>query len=141
MRTKRNILQRSLAGFMAVWLSGVVFLFCCPQVKAAAEEADSCPLIKMGSHCDKAAGQNSSNNSIERTTTPCFECCAFLPLVFDKSRKIDTVQKQVLVSVEVVVASKFEFAKISARPVPSSRFITRIADRGESYLVHRSFRI
>jgi hypothetical protein len=135
----RNILHRSLAGFMAFWLSGVVFLFCCPEMATAAEP-DSCPLMKMSSHCDKASQQTASD-SFEGVRPACFECCAFLPIVFDKSRKIDIVQKQISAPAETTPLTKFRF--------PVARFVlavhgslpSRVPDRHGTYLVNRAFRI
>ncbi len=141
MATFRKILHRSLAGFMAAWLSGIVFLFCCPDMKAAVE-ADSCPLMKMSSsHCDKAATQKNTNDAIEGIKPACFDCCAFLPVVFDKSRKIDVVQKQIVTPSEKVVASKFDFPVISAASFFAAAFKQRVPDRRGTYLVNGVFRI
>jgi hypothetical protein len=140
MASVRNILQRSLAGFMAVWLSGVVFLFCCPEMKAAAA-ADFCPMMQMSSHCDHAAKQEPANDSVEGVRPACFECCAFLPVVFDKSRKIDVVQKQISAPKEELALAKFKFP--AARfAMPQSRLLKqRVADRHGTYLVNGVFRI
>jgi len=142
MATVRNVLHRSLAGFMVVWLSGVVFLFCCPEMKAAAPEADSCPLMKMSSsHCDKAAKQQPAGDTIEGVRPACFDCCAFLPVVFDKSRKIDVVQKQIAAPVEKVVATKFDFPVTRTASFLAAAFKQRIPDRHGTYLVNGVFRI
>jgi len=140
MASVRNILQRSLAGFMAVWLSGVVFLFCCPEMKAAAA-ADSCPLMQMSSHCDHAAKKETANDSVDGVRPACFECCAFLPVVFDKSRKIDVVHKQIIAPKKELVLAKFELPAVRL-PMPQSTLLKqRAADRHWTYLVNGVFRI
>ena len=77
---------------MAVWLSGVVFLVCCHPV-AALPTPDSCPMTKMSAHCDKRKKQNVYSHFVQPPPAGCVEC-GFLPVVFDKSRKVDQVQKQ-----------------------------------------------
>jgi hypothetical protein len=140
MASMRNILQRSTAGFMAVWLSGAVFLLCCPEMTAATP-ADSCPLAKMSSHCDHAAKQETGNDSVEGVRPACFECCAFLPIVFDKSRKIDVVQKEIVAPAEELAVSKFEFPSISIKPISRVIFERHVPDRRGTYLVNGVFRI
>jgi hypothetical protein len=140
MASMRNILQRSTAGFMAVWLSGAVFLLCCPEMKAAAP-ADSCPLAKMSSHCDHAAKQETGNDSVEGVRPACFECCAFLPIVFDKSRKIDVVQKQIVAPSQELVVKRFEFPLVSVKRLPPVIVQRNVPDRHGTYLVNGVFRI
>ena len=140
MASARHILRNSLAGFMAVWLSGVLFLFCCPEMKAAVE-ADSCPLMKMSSHCDHAAKQETANDSVEGVKPACFECCAFLPVVFDKSRKIDVVQKQIMAPAEELVVKKFEFPGIRFTAPGPTAFEPWVPDRHAAYLMNGVFRI
>ena len=94
LRQKGKQLTRATAGFLAVWLSGVVFLFCCemmPQVQAASSENENCPLAKLHNSCDKSDGENQSA-AIEKESSV-LECCAMLPRVFDKARKIEKTQK------------------------------------------------
>ena len=142
MASVRNILHRSLAGFMAVWLSGFLFLFCCPEMKAAVEETESCPLMKMSaSHCDKAAKQDTGNDSIEGSRPACFECCAFLPVVFDKSRKIDVVEKQITEPPQEVAAANFTFPVLHTHTTIATAFSQRVPDRHGTYLVNGVFRI
>ena len=43
----RHITQKTVASFMALWLSGFVFLFCCGPTKAAVEETKSCPFANL----------------------------------------------------------------------------------------------
>ena len=84
----KKYLHRSLAGVMAVWLSGVVFLLCCQTTAAAMPDGDSCPMAKMSSHCDKMKQQNADSAVFEAPPVNCLNC-GFLPVVFDKTRKIE----------------------------------------------------
>lgn len=94
-KQKRKQLKRLTAGFLTVWMSGIVFLFCCqiPGVEAADLEAESCPLAKTHDSCNKSSNKNESQFvSIEKEHLN-LECCRFLPAVFDKARKIEKLQE------------------------------------------------
>ena len=78
---------------MSVWLSGIVFLFCCETMNAATSEADSCPLAKMSAHCDKTEKANTASVLVAGTQSDRVDCCGFLPAVFDKNRKLERDQK------------------------------------------------
>lgn len=133
--------QRVVAGFMALWLSGFVFLFCCQNMKAAEMEAESCPLMKMSSHCDRASQQEAATDSLAGSRPACVECCAFLPVVFDKSRKVDLVQKQIAPPADKPAPEPFR-VPVSATPsTPELSFADRVPDRHGTYLVNRVFRI
>jgi len=82
-----------LAGFMILWLSGFLFLFC-PQMPAM-QTAEICPLAKGKSHCDKANATNESPLVSRESDDQKLDCCGFLPAVFDKSRKVEKNQKTV----------------------------------------------
>lgn len=97
----KKYIRISLAGFMSVWLSGVVFLFCCQGTAAAAVDSDHCPMAKMSSNCDKAKQQNSKADFVESTVPACVDCCAFLPAVFDKTRKVEPAQEQMAPTAKV----------------------------------------
>jgi hypothetical protein len=83
-KSARNV----LAAFMILWLSGFLFLFC-PQMTAK----EFCPLAKGKSHCDKAKAENDSPLVSRESGSYSFDCCGFLPAVFDKSRKVEKNQK------------------------------------------------
>ncbi len=98
----RSTTHRALAGFMAMWLSGVLFLICCANMGARAAEPEFCPLAKKSAHCDKAK----SDDGVPSVTTPISEtsmyCCGFLSAVFDKSRKVEQSQNMALLAEEPV---------------------------------------
>lgn len=89
----RKSTKLSVAAFMALWLSGFLFLFC-PQMPAMPAK-EFCPLAKGKSHCDKAKPENDSPLVSRESGSYSFDCCGFLPAVFDKSRKVEKNQKTV----------------------------------------------
>jgi hypothetical protein len=86
-------IKQIISGSLIIWLSGIVFLFCCEMPKAQASNAESCPLAKKN-HCSKQSDVETISGFAsfqpERQT---IDCCRFLPLVFDKARKIEKIQK------------------------------------------------
>lgn len=133
--------QRVVAGFMSLWLSGFVFLFCCEDMRAAEMDAASCPLMKASSHCDHASKQANTGDSMVGTKPACVECCAFLPVVFDKSRKVDPVQKQIVVPQTAVAAIKFSYPESRPGVPPASSLAGRVPDRHGTFLKNCVFRI
>lgn len=81
--------KRIFAGLLAVWMSGVVFLFCCGASSARAAGAESCPLAKK-SRCDKSStDEDAVRFEAAQDGCPAFNCCGFLPEVFDKIKKAE----------------------------------------------------
>jgi hypothetical protein len=106
----RKSTKLSIAAFMALWLSGFLFLFC-PQMPAMTAK-EFCPLGKGKSHCDKAKAENDSPLVSRESGSYSFDCCGFLPAVFDKSRKIEKNQKTVYPVAKIKVdLPKFAFAE------------------------------
>ena len=140
LRHLNKFIHKALTGFMAVWLSGVLFLLCCQTMNAKAIAADSCPLAKKSDHCDKAKKANQNAPVIEFKGGSRVECCSFLHAVFDKARKIEQSQKQIAVTTKVV---PFRFAP--PRPANNSRTITtfhsRFSDRRGTFIRNCVFRI
>ena len=135
----RNVAKRVLAGFMALWLSGFVFLFCC-QNKAVAADMEFCPLAKAG-HCDKGKPVDPSVANVDRPQPPCADCCAFLPVVFDKSRKIEPVQKQLAIRPLPAIAAVRFIPAVKHPGDVAVRPMGLIRDKGSTYLRNRVFRI
>jgi hypothetical protein len=91
MKQFRKYYRKSLAGFMSIWITGVALLLFC-QLPAHAKGADFCPLAKASkSHCDHGARKSKSDKSdlFSRNTPQSFDCCSFIPAVFDKNRKLE----------------------------------------------------
>jgi hypothetical protein len=133
--------KRAIAALLAVWLSGVVFLFCCEMPNAQASEAESCPLRKT-SHCDKKLiDETASQFDSFETENESINCCRFMSQVFDKARKLETNQQpsDIATTVVVVLPPKFSFLKINS---PSFiAYQSAIHNRGSTYLRNRVFRI
>ena len=50
-----------------------------------------CPLAKAKSHCNKSEKSKTDDSAIllEQSDNKKYDCCGFLPAVFDKARKIE----------------------------------------------------
>jgi len=80
--------RRTTAGILSIWLSGIALLLFC-QLPAKAAGEDFCPLAKAShGHCERSKDKNESE-LVSNPTPQSFDCCAFIPAVFDKTRKID----------------------------------------------------
>lgn len=110
---------------MSVWLSGIVFLFCC-EMPAAAAEKEFCPLTKASELCDKT--KNSKNSRISKDGNRTVDCCEFFPTIFDKVRKIDkndsielqAERLEVEVPRLVIIAGNFTIPA-TYKPLPPAR--------------------
>jgi len=124
---------------MAVWMSGLVFLFCCGPTKAAIDETQHCPLGKPEHHCDTPADVPESS-SVSRAEGVCVECCGFLPAVFDKARKVDQPQPPAATPERIAVRPRL----LTPRPiriacVPAYR--GRLTDKSRTFISTQVFRI
>lgn len=95
-----------IAAFMVSWLSGVLFLFCCGTMQEArAADAEFCPLAAKGrSHCDKTKESGDEPIFSAATSHLKFDCCGFLPAVFDKTRKIEKTEQTTEPAAKIKVA-------------------------------------
>src|SRR5687767_8734721 len=82
--------RKIISSLLVVWLSGFVFLFCCGAMETRANE-EFCPLAKAKSHCNKSEKSKTDDSAIllEQSDNKKYDCCGFLPAVFDKARKIE----------------------------------------------------
>jgi hypothetical protein len=137
---KPDFSQRITAGVLVIWLSGVVLLFCCGNMKAQAAEADSCPLAKT-SHCDKHSSvEDDPETARFQTESRAFDCCGFLPKVFDKARKIEKdPQAAPTMPTAKISAPKFSFV-VAAIKAPGA-YRPPVHNRGGTYLKNCVFRI
>ena len=121
----RNYFRCGLAVFLAVWLSGFAFLICCPTAAAKSDEA-FCPLAKMGGHCDKEKKDGGLSWKSEGGNDCGLGGCAYLPIVFDKSRKVEKAKKQ---TAPVAVPVRVNFVPQRARKAspPQTISFARIA--------------
>jgi hypothetical protein len=88
-----KLAHKGLAGFLALWISGIIFLLCCEITKAQAASMDNCPLSRMRSHCDKTKKNLASRILSNQRDTREIDCCGFIPAVFDKARKIQKIEQ------------------------------------------------
>jgi hypothetical protein len=73
---------------MSVWISGIALLLFC-QLPARASGTDFCPLSKASKrHCDHST-KKGPQEQFSQNTSQSFDCCGFLPAVFDKNRKTE----------------------------------------------------
>jgi len=81
-----------MSGFLAFWLTGLVFVFCCGVMETPAS-VEFCPLAKAGSHCDKMKAETGLPKFSGESESSNFDCCGFLPQLFDKVRKLEKFQE------------------------------------------------
>ena len=141
---KVNLLQqntkRVIASLLVLWLSGVVFLFCCETSEAKASEVESCPL-KKASHCNKkSTDETTSQFASLETENHTIDCCRFPSQVFDKARKLETHQQTARVPAIVKVPSP-EFAFFKTRFQSPNFHQSVIRNRGSTFLRNCVFRI
>ena len=130
----RKIAHRSVAGVMAIWLSGIVLVFCC-DVRGGQASHGSCPLAKMSHHCDKAKQASTSAFAFDGMGR-----CELLPAVFDKSRKVEQIEKQSAATPALAVV-RFSLPlvrHVSVSPIPT---LVYVPDRQGSFIRNRVLRI
>ncbi len=123
-----RLAQRAGAGFMAFWLSGFLFLFCCaamPSVKAADE---FCPLSKKTEHCDKGSEKVVSFEISPGNEHGGLGCCSYLPAVFDKARKIERTES--IAAVPAVIS-------VTAPALRNATLSFQIADKYSPPVIYR----
>ncbi len=137
--SQRNIKQ-IISGSLIVWLSGIVFLFCCEMPKAQASTAESCPLAKKNNCSKQSNAETLSGFASIQTNQPAIDCCKFLPLVFDKARKIEKTQKAEAVQTIVKVFQPVFSVVNHSFPAPKN-FHSVVIKRENIHLKNCVFRI
>ncbi len=138
--------KRILAGLLAVWMSGIIFLFCCGTPKTQTADIESCPLAKAG-HCKKsvsdkaAADENLLRFATDDNGGPLLDCCGFLPKVFDRIRKSESSPQIAFSPATQVkpIAPPIQFAK--TEPNNFLSYCPRPINRSGTYLKNQVFRI
>ena len=131
--TIKEYARRPLAAFMAIWLSGFVFLLCCDMANGAPPEA---PVM---SHCHKAKQEQIISTSASVSDTS-IDCCSILPAVFDKSRRVERTESVAATSAEASSKS-LPPAVVSIVSVASSFYSPPLPDLHKSYIRNRVLRI
>ena len=129
-------LRLALTSFMAIWLSGVALLLCCHVQPADA--ADFCPLAKFGGHCDKANKEKSTEKATNPSDEQGFDCCAFIPSFFDKTRTFDNGRIVASVAPAIVEPPSPPTRIIS---VPAYAYQPTVLLKNNSFLRNRTLRI
>lgn len=118
--------QKFVSGLLVVWLSGFVFLFCCGAMEVQAK-TEFCPLAKAKSHCDKSKKAKTDDSTVllKQPENEEYDCCGFLPAIFDKARKIESNLQTASIADKVKIESPrfspvvngFEIAGIYHAPI------------------------
>ena len=135
----------SLAGFMSVWLSGIVFLVCCDKLNGQPD--DSVPMASMEGHCDKMrrkaaapSSKDSESIAVQNTQTNLVNCCGFMPIVFDKIRKIEK-DGQHIAAMPAVARVKFHPPAVIDNASPPAPDYGQAAYPENIFLKNCAFRI
>ncbi len=134
-----RIIRKSVSGFMALWLSGFVFIFCCYANSAVTHVTEFCPMHTASHHCDGDMGQNGASDTVGRLEGVCFDCCGYLPAVFDKARKVDQ-PAPVTAPERLAIAPRL----ITPRPIRAPllpAYRARLTDKSRTFISTQVFRI
>lgn len=137
----KTIANKAGAGFMALWLSGVVFILCCHLQNEYVAKRDSCPLVKLGAHCEKGQEKAKQPEIITRQSADQgMDCCAFIPAFFDKTRTNDSHQQ---VAVAAPPAIRSPSIKVITRyhVEPFRSYHSPPILKNDTFLKNRTFRI
>lgn len=142
--SQNSMTKRIFSGLLAVWMSGVCFLFCCgaPNVQA---EAESCPLAKTN-HCGKSHGAKASKNdnapkfeSLQNNGLA-FDCCGFFPTIFSKERNVEKTNHIAELPATLEIASPaLVFVKVKSKAFVACK--SRTLNKSGTYLKNQVFRI
>jgi len=130
--------KRIFTAALALWLSGIVVLFCCNMpAKAANGEIESCPLAKKG-HCAKTAETNLKDFFGQQP--PTFDCCAFPAKIFDKARKLEKSPESAATAETVEIAAP-QFFVVGKTFKSAKVHQSFVSNRGTTHLQNCVFRI
>lgn len=124
-RNIRIYFRFALSAFFVAWLSGLVFLVCCRQTLAATETHGFCPMAKMGGHCDRSRRDSAPSWTADDSGGECLAGCAYLPVIFDKSRKVDQAKGQPAAPASVILV-KFTAPSVVPGTSPPITFQGRV---------------
>lgn len=139
----KTLVRKTIAGFMAIWLSGFVFLFCCVAAFGGPMGEASSSMDSMSEHCKKAMAAKSvkeSHDGFELSGAERLDCCGFLPAVFDKNRKIDRIDKVETVSSQRI-SVRFDIKHVTCRLSSTVKRRPYIPDRQYTFIKYQVFRI
>lgn len=138
MIASRQFLRKPLAAFITIWLSGFAMLALC-QLPARAAGPEHCPLAKPTvAHCNKTKA-NAKADLVSTGTSQAFDCCGFIPAVFDKARKLERGMAAVEPAAGVAISTRRLPREVRAIRVTSYTSYRPIKDR--IFIKNRVFRI
>jgi hypothetical protein len=135
-----KLAHKGLAGFMTLWLSGIVFILCCHLQNDYVAERDSCPLVKLGAHCKKGEKTKQPEIITRQSDDPGMDCCAFIPAFFDKTRTNDNHQ-QVAVAASAVIQTPSISGITRPSYAPFDAYHPPAILKNDTFLKNRTFRI
>jgi hypothetical protein len=103
-------------------------------------DRDSCPLVKLGAHCDKGEKEKNAEKITGQIDEMGTDCCAFIPLFFDKTRTNDGDQ-QTSVAVPPVLATSSIVVSTLPGFTPARFYSPPHLYRNNTFLKNRNFRI
>ena len=135
-----KLAHKGLAGFMSLWLSGIVFILCCHLQNRYMAEKESCPLVKLGAHCEKGEKAKQPEIITRQGDDQGMDCCAFIPAFFDKTRTNDSNQQVAAAAPPPIPAPSIT---VITRPnyAPPSAYHSPPILKNETFLKNRTFRI
>lgn len=135
-----SISKRIFAGLLAVWMSGVAFLFCCGTINAQAADVEICPLSKK-SHCPKSlVNKEALRIEVLQSDISEIDCCAFLQQVFNKIKKTETSQQ--IAGIPAKLEAKHSPVVFIAFKLGTFfDYRPHLLNRGDTYLKNQVFRI
>lgn len=136
----RKITHKTLSACMAVWLSGIVLLFCCDEINGRSMKADSCPLAKMSELCDPDQKDKPAQVIANPTSKQGMQCCPFIPVLFDKTRTVENSQ-QPLAAAPALVVLVPRLVPVQANFAPARSYRSTALLRNNTFLKNRTFRI
>lgn len=125
---------------MAIWLSGVVFLLCCHVQNTMVAGMETCPLVKLGAHCDKAEKEKDSEKVEKQSTEPGMDCCAFIPVLFEKTRTRDGNHQVAVVAPPTTVVIP-RLVPVQTNFAPAYAYFSPVLIKNDTFLKNRTFRI
>lgn len=135
-----KLAHKGLAGFMALWLSGIVFILCCHLQNGYAAERDSCPLVKLGAHCEKGEKAKQPEIITPQSNDQGMDCCAFIPAFFDKTRTNDSHQ-QLAAATPAVIQTPSIIGITRPSYAPRRIYHSPPILKNDTFLKNRTFRI
>jgi hypothetical protein len=136
-----KLAHKGLVGFMTLWLSGIVFILCCHLQNGYVAEGDSCPLVKLGAHCDKDQEKAKHPEIITRQSDDQgMDCCAFIPAFFDKTKTNDN-HRQVAATAPAVIQTPSIIGITRPSYAPPHAYHSPPIPKNDTFLKNRTFRI